>query len=149
MFDESIKQHLKEWIELWRLTDAAYNKLLKRWNLSTNAYFILEMLQENPEGVEPAVLADKINIVRPAVTVILNDFESKKLILRKEHKTDHRRKHILLSANGRRFADEVINAVHEIEMAGVAQMTSAERKAIIESSVKYYQVIKNAADNPA
>lgn len=84
---QSLK-YLNEWTELWRLTDTLYDRQLKRWGLSLNAYFVLCLLLDTPEGVEPAVIADKVSILRQSVTVLLNDFEKRKLIVRKESKED-------------------------------------------------------------
>ena len=89
--DQSLK-YLDEWTELWRLTDTLYDRQLKRWGLSLNAYFVLRLLLDTPEGVEPAVIADKVSILRQSVTVLLNDFEKRNMIVRKESKADHRRK---------------------------------------------------------
>ena len=36
---QSLK-YLNEWTELWRLTDTLYDRQLKRWGLSLNAYFV-------------------------------------------------------------------------------------------------------------
>ena len=58
MPDGKAKQYLAEYLELWHVTDAAYSKLLKRWNLSLNALWVIDLLYRHPEGVEPAVIAE-------------------------------------------------------------------------------------------
>lgn len=48
---QSLK-YLNEWTELWRLTDTLYDRQLKRWGLSLNAYFVLCLLLDTPEGAD-------------------------------------------------------------------------------------------------
>jgi len=140
------KTLLKEWMELWRLTDNVYTQYLKRWNLSLNAFFVLSWLRENPDGVEPAQLADKVNIQRQLVTIILRDFESRGLILRKEQKADHRRKRILLSKQGVLFANEVCEASDTLDLHGLAAFTPAEQEKLLEYSRRFYNAIRNGPD---
>lgn len=146
MTENEANQYLDQWMVLWRQTDTAYVTLLKRWNLSLNSFFVLELLYRNSEGMEPAVIADSVNIMRQLVTIILNDFETKGLICRKELKIDHRRKRISLSAHGRRFAAEVVDAVNAIERGGIAEMSENELKLLVELSGRYCRHIQKYAD---
>ncbi len=134
---------LKEWMELWRLTDNVYTRFLKRWNLSLNAYFVLTWLRDNPDGVEPARLADLVNIQRQLVTIILRDFESRDMILRRERSEDHRRRCIRLSASGRLFADEVCGAVDEMDLRGLAAFSLEEQRRLVEFSQRFYDAIRD------
>ena len=77
MPDGKAKQYLAEYLELWHVTDAAYSKLLKRWNLSLNALWVIDLLYRHPEGVEPAVIAELTHTLRQTVTVVLNDLEER------------------------------------------------------------------------
>ena len=59
--------------EAWRSCDSAYLQLVRQWGLSLNTVWALEYLVQCPDGVEPAVLADKTHMLRQTVTVVLND----------------------------------------------------------------------------
>ncbi len=133
---------LKEWLELWRLTDNVYISLLKRWNLSRNAYFVLAWLHDHPEGVEPAQLADRANIQRQLVTSILRDLESRELISRQEQKSDHRRRLITLTPAGHAFAGQVSLAMDNIDLQGLAAFTEHEQRQLVEYSRRFYQAIR-------
>ena len=100
----------------------------------------------NPDGVKPAQLADKVNIQRQLVTIILRDFESRGLILRKEQKADHRRKRILPSKQGVLFANEVCEASDTLDLHGLAAFTPAEQEKLLEYSRRFYNAIRNGPD---
>ena len=101
------REYQKRWMELWRLTDNVYTMYLRRWELSLNEYLVLESLREFPKGMQPAQLAERVSIQRQLVTIILNKLEERGFILRRESRTDHRRKIIRLNPAGRVFAEEV------------------------------------------
>ena len=103
MPDGKAKQYLAEYLELWHVTDAAYSKLLKRWNLSLNALWVIDLLYRHPEGVEPAVIAELTHTLRQTVTVVLNDLEERGCLYREPNLTDRRRKRIRLTPAGRKF----------------------------------------------
>ena len=70
------RKFLDEWFEGWRRTDLLYDRFLKRYGLNLTTYFVLELLHHHPEGVEPAVIAEKVFVLRQTVTVVLNEFEN-------------------------------------------------------------------------
>lgn len=128
---------LDEWFEIWRETDSAYVKLLKRWNLSLHAWQILEMLRQHPDGLEPAVIAARNNMFRQAVTVVLNEFESHAWIVREADRNDRRRKKIRLTAAGRAFADQVIPEMRLIEEECIAVLNPDEQRQLVDLTRKF------------
>ena len=112
-----------------------------------NAYFVLRLLLDTPEGMEPAVIADKVSILRQAVTVLLNDFEKRKLIVRKESKEDHRRKKILFTPCGRKFAEKVCKEITEIELEAIAGIPLELQHATLEMARTFYQRFKAITEN--
>ena len=56
--DNDIVGRMQRLFDLWGKFDRVYFKILHRWNLSYNAYLVLEELYHHPEGLEPAAVAD-------------------------------------------------------------------------------------------
>lgn len=137
MFDGKTRQHLDEYLELWHITDAAYCKLLKRWNLSLNALWVIDLLFHRPEGVEPAVIAESTHMLRQAVTVVLNDLEERGCLYREPNLTDRRRKRIRLTPAGHKFCGEVLEAVNRIELSCIAEMNDEEQQQLIRLSRRF------------
>ena len=72
-----IKKRLAEFLDTWVKTDHAYARLLKRWDITLPMCWILEYLYENPSGLEPAVIAERTNMLRQTTTLTLDMLESK------------------------------------------------------------------------
>lgn len=136
---ESQKKMLREWLELWRKSDGIYVRFLKRWDLSLNEYFVLRWLYENPEGMEPAQLAEAAAVQRQLVTSILREFESRKLTRRQDHPTDLRRRVILLTEAGRDFAGTVTQAVDELDLKALSTFSEEEQALLMKFSQKFYE----------
>lgn len=147
MPDLTPKQCLNHFLELLRMTDLAYMKLLKRWNLSLNATWALEYMVEHPEGVEPAVLAESTRMLRQTVTVVLNDLEERGVIRREPHRTDRRRKLIKLTKEGKIFAADVLSHIEQIELRSIVKMTPAERNNLVRLTTLFYEGIRQGDDN--
>ena len=109
-----------------RLFDSTFHRLIGRWGLTENVFRILYLLYANPEGVEPAKLAELANLLRPAICPILNKLDRHKLIVRKEQSGDHRRKLITLTEKGERFVRKVQAGCLEVEGRAFAHFSPDE-----------------------
>ena len=133
MPDGKAKQYLAEYLELWHVTDAAYSKLLKRWNLSLNALWVIDLLYRHPEGVEPAVIAELTHTLRQTVTVVLNDLEERGCLYR-------------LTPAGRKFCGEVLETVGRIELDCIAEMNEEEQQQLIRLSRRFCANLARAVE---
>ena len=102
---------------------------------------MLEYLYDHPRGVEPAVLADSTRLLRQTITVVLNDLEKKKWIVRIPQSVDHRRKLIRLTQEGRAFSRLVLGELEKIELTSFSAMTPAEREKLLELVERFYESI--------
>ncbi len=125
--------------EAWRSCDSAYLQLVRQWGLSLNTVWALEYLVQCPDGVEPAVLADKTHMLRQTVTVVLNDLESRAYLQRFSHSTDHRKKVIRLTTEGKAFAMRVLHAISEAEQEAISTLTEEEQQRLLDYSRRFSQ----------
>lgn len=139
------KELLRRWMALWVEIDKTYIGFLKRWDLSLNTYWVLEYLRLHPEGAEPAELADRINVMRQLITIILNDLEQRGFLLRRESEQDHRRRIIRLSPCGEEFAREVCEAMDQFDLESLSAFTPEERERLVEDSRRFCDALKSAA----
>lgn len=137
----AIRQH-RRFMDSWYKLDRNYCRLLKKWDISINTLWVLEHLLRNPEGDEPAVLADQVNMLRQTMTVTLDQLEKRGYLCRTPHKTDRRRKIVTLTGEGRAFASEVLDEVTSFEIAAMEALSAAELEALVETSVKYQEAFE-------
>ncbi len=78
---------------------------------------ILVLLWRNPEGGEPAILADKLHVSRQSMTGILDKLETGGYAMRAPHATDRRRKNIRLTDKGREVVRLFVGGIYRREAA--------------------------------
>ncbi|MBS1368943.1 MAG: MarR family transcriptional regulator [Lentisphaeria bacterium] len=120
-------ENIGEWADIWRQCDVAYTQLMRHFNVSANTYCVLELLLNNPDGVSPAEIADAAIIKRQMVALILNDLENRGWIIRKELKTDHRRKKIFLTKAGKEQASGIVRITNGVALQGIKIMKEDEQ----------------------
>ncbi len=74
--------------------------------------------------------------------MILNDFEKRGFVVRKERKTDHRRKLVQLSKKGKEFANLAIQEVSEMDCIGMLAFSAEERRRLINDTQRFYEAVK-------
>lgn len=135
---------LRRWMALWVEIDRVYIGYLKQWDLSLNAFWLLEYLYSHPQGAEPTELADEINVMRQLVTIILNDFEKRGFILRKESKLDHRKRIIQLSKRGLTFAKTVCESMYRVDLTSFSALSPEERDLVVAHAQHFCDALKIA-----
>lgn len=139
------KECLNRFLELIRSSDIAYARLLRKWNISLNATWALEYLHSHPEGVEPAVLAERTRMLRQTVTVVLNDLEDRNWLVRVPHGADRRRKLVSLTPEGERCAAALLEEIEKIEVQSFSKMSEKERETLIRLTESFCDSISAAA----
>ena len=142
---DSARHNMADLLTLWWKADHIYCTILQKWHLSLNSLWTLEaLLSSGPD--EPARLADRLNIPRQTMTIILDSLEQRSVIRREAHPTDRRRKRIRLTETGRAFAAEVCAEVNAIEVEAMSRLPDAEQRAFVELSRKFYDALKAAGE---
>lgn len=131
------QQWLKSCFSAWKQTDAAYSKLARSRNLSLNMVWVFECLSEHPEGMEPAVLAEETNMLRQAMTVVLNDLEKQGLVTREFHPTDRRKKVIRLTSKGGEICRDVLDAIAQSELEALSELCEEDQRLLFKLTTRF------------
>ena len=135
------QQWLKSCFSAWKQTDAAYSKLARSRNLSLNMVWVFECLSEHPEGMEPAVLAEETNMLRQAMTVVLNDLEKQGLVTREFHPTDRRKKVIRLTPKGGKICRDVLDAIAQSELEALSELCEEDQQLLFRLTTGFCRAL--------
>ncbi len=81
-----------------------YGRRMQSWGLPLHAASTLVGIDYDPDGAEPAHLADVACVPRQTMTSILDTLEQRGLVVRETHPADRRRKIIRITPAGRKLA---------------------------------------------
>lgn len=112
--------------DLWRRYDQVYEAWAQAQGISTNALTLIEEMTIRGEGVEPAEIADYLGIPRQTMTSTLDSLEQKGFLARYPHEKDRRRKVVRFTPGGREMAEKIMRALHEWELAALAEIGERE-----------------------
>jgi MarR family transcriptional repressor of emrRAB len=100
-----------------------------RFGLSRGRLGVLLWLErEDPAGLRPAELAERLRISRAATTALLDGLESEGLLTRRPDPADRRARRVVLTRAGRVRAREIAPA-HAARLAAVARALDAGERA--------------------
>lgn len=137
--ESDIIARMRKLFELWANFDQVYNKFLRRWNLSYNAYLVLEVLYYSKEALEPAELADKQSIPRQTMTFVLDSLEKGGYVERLPHPKDRRKKNIALTAAGQTLAEDVVETMFEKEVEAMEVLTTEEQEVLLNIYLRLHK----------
>ncbi len=130
--DPILAGRMQRLFDLWGKFDRVYFRLLQTRNLSYNSYLVLEELLANPEGLEPAVLADRLNIPRQTMTFVLDHLEKDGFLNRNPHPSDRRKKLIRLSPEGLLLSRQVSEDILQRECRAMKALSNMEQQTLLE-----------------
>jgi MarR family transcriptional regulator, organic hydroperoxide resistance regulator len=91
-----------------------YAKTAARLGVGQRQFAVLELIDSNP-GVSQVDIAAALGLDRPAMMVVVDRLESRKLAIRKRSETDRRRQELHLTPKGIKFLEKVRALVREHE----------------------------------
>jgi DNA-binding MarR family transcriptional regulator len=121
---------------LFRVTADIHTAMAQRFsrhNLSHGRFVVLVMLHTEGGEMCCSALADSIGVTRATMTGLLDSLERDGFIRRVDNSEDRRRTTITLTANGRRFLDEVLPGHFAAVAALMESLNESERKKLRES----------------
>lgn len=117
MLDSGTKKKLDEQFQSGDSRAAIYlDTIIRTLGINYNEYRFIKLLSNNPEGIEPSVIAEKLSLQRQMVTYIINGLEKKGYLSRDLHPTDKRRILLTLTAEGKTILQscvDLVNRYHE------------------------------------
>ncbi|WP_095587418.1 MarR family winged helix-turn-helix transcriptional regulator [Actibacterium ureilyticum] len=104
---------------------------MTQFDLRVPSFSCLSLIVENP-GIAPSVLAECLKMERSNIVVVIDELESRDLIIRQRSKTDRRRYELTATVLGRHVHDQSVEEVRRQEERLFAGMTEEERAQIFK-----------------
>ena len=112
------------------MTDAI-SLVLKPFDLTVNAYFLLETVQLSKEGkLLLSHLAKRIMVHPTTVTLLTDRLEEQGLVVREPHQSDRRATFARLTPAGKALANEATRALADIDF-GVPKLNASEARQLV------------------
>ncbi len=101
---------------------AVYALCAKRYGLTTNELFVLDILWFAPNGCTQKEISDRLSANKQTINAIITRFDKQGYISYVQVKEDRRNKRIVLTESGKAYAKDIIPPAADAENLAMADM---------------------------
>lgn len=101
---------------------AVYTECAKRYGLTTNELFVLDILWFAESGCTQKEISDRLSANKQTINAIITRLDKQGYISYKAVKEDRRNKRIVLNASGKAYAKNIIPSAANAEITAMADI---------------------------
>lgn len=139
MFSNEIKLYY----DFWQRTERIYFEWAKSKGISKFTLYCLYSLYENENGCTQGEICDRWILPKQTVNTILKGFEDKGYVYFVKKSEDGRCKRVLLTDEGRAYADSIVGELNKIEN-NIFSMMGEDGKKWNELNFKFLHCLEDA-----
>lgn len=140
-YDKTLMTLTHTLIHVARAYKAAADQVAADFELSHASAWPVLMISRLGDGVRPGAVADAVGIEAPSLVRIIDQLVGAGLVLRQDDPSDRRAKTLSLTAQGRRIAERLEQALAPFRRALFADMAQADVEACLRVLARLDQVL--------
>lgn len=140
-------QLIMRYYETWAGINAAYERFAARLGVTANLLYLLDLLCCVEQPLTQSELGTRLGLPKQTVASMVSTLERRGYAVREVAKDDHRRRHVLLTDEGRAYAKPLSETVCAFEQAAFERMEPDERLALVETSEKLQKALNTVLDS--
>lgn len=144
MEESTLHEELNRYYQLWCDATQLYEKWSKQRGITYNYVLTLCTLLNNQEYCTQKMICDQWGLAKQTVNTILKDFEKKGYVTFTNLSSDKRNKLILLTDDGKSYANEISEALTNLDMYAFQKMGIDRMKYLNDSLELYLKYFREA-----
>lgn len=145
--EAALHEQLNRYYQLWCDATQLYEKWSKQRGITYNYVLTLCTLLSNQEHCTQKIICDQWGLPKQTVNTILKDFEKKGYVTLASLPTDKRNKLILLTDEGRKYANEIATTLMDLDIYAIEKMGIERMKYLNDSLALYLEYFREAERN--
>lgn len=143
--DKTDTHTLKMFRETTMELDRLYSAFARSCGLSDPEFWSLLLIYEGYET--QSQISEQLSLSRQTLNSAFKQLIKKGFVRLIPYEHNQRTKQAVLTESGEKYVEEHILTLHQMEEQAWRQMTSEERRMLVESSRKFTNLLKNIRDN--
>ena len=139
-----LKQQFAKFNQLMQGIEKVYEDYAKSVGLTYMSLTVLQIVCNAEEPLTQKEICEICYYNKQVVNAITKTFYEQRYICFRELPNDRRNKHVLLTENGRQYADAVLDPLHEIEKKALIVLTDGEREQLLGMLGRCYEGYRSA-----
>ena len=134
---EEVRKFVNVYCHLRDVQYAAYTNYARRFNLTTNELFVLDIIYFAPQGCTQAEICTRMSATKQTISAIIKKFLQLGYVTLAEAVGDRRQKIIRLTAEGLKYARQVIQPAADAEIDAMAALDGTEIAELVRLTEKF------------
>ena len=133
---------LQESYRSWNDIHQLYCRWAREHGMTHHALFTLYAIYVSPEGCRPSSISEEWSIPKQTVSSILKVFDQKGYLLQLPDPGDRRNKRLALTAEGLRYAGQVLLPLRQMEMTALKRMGAPACRAMNQYNDQFCRLLR-------
>ncbi len=147
MENTALQEQINRYYQLWCDATQFYEKWSKQRGITYNTVLVLCTLLSNQEHCTQKMICEQWGLPKQTVNTILKDFEKKAYVSFAYLPSDKRNKLISLTDDGREYANEISEALYNMDSYAAEKMGLDGMERLNESLTLYLKYSHEAEQN--
>ena len=145
---EKVRSYVNRYCHLRDVQYAAYTNYARRFGLTTNELFVLDIIWFAPEGCTQAEICTRMSATKQTISAIIKKFMQLGYLTLTEAPEDRRQKIICLTESGRRYVKKVIQKIRcvnirtaDAEIDAMAELDGTDIAELVRLTEKFSEMM--------
>ena len=138
-------ERLQQYYAIWKETDALYHKFAHISGISDSASWVLFCITQAKEKCTSKDIMDQWTISKQTVHSALKELLKKNIVTLIDSDIDKRSKYIELTDYGKKFVQQYVNPIEEIEEKAFEKLSDFEQEVMVNIAKRYLFLLKEEA----
>lgn len=126
---------------------AIYSRYAKKFGLTANELFVLDILWFSPEGCTQTEICERLSANKQTVAAIIGRFVQKGYLLLQEDEDDRRNKRIRFTEAGRTYAGAVIPPAADAENLAMEDLGIEQSRELVRLTALFSEAMEKRFNN--
>ena len=138
---EKVRSYVNRYCHLRDVQYAAYTNYARRFGLTTNELFVLDIIWFAPEGCTQAEICTRMSATKQTISAIIKKFMQLGYLTLTEAPEDRRQKIICLTESGRKYVKKVIQPAADAEIDAMAELDGTDIAELVRLTEKFSEMM--------
>lgn len=139
---EEVRAYVNQYCHLRDVQYAAYEMYARRWGLTANELFVLDIIWFAPEGCLQSEICERLSTSKQTVSAIVKKFLKQGYVSLTESEMDRRNKIIRFTEAGLAYAAKIIPPAAKAENDAMAELSAGDIRQLVELTTRFSAFMK-------
>ena len=140
---EKVRAYVNQYCALRDVQYAAYTSYARKYGLTTNELFVLDIIWFSPDGCLQYEICERMSATKQTISAIIKKFLKLGYVSLTESETDRRNKIIRFTAAGAEYAKTIIPPAASAEIDAMSELSEAEIAELTRLTTLFSQYMKD------